>query len=68
MSASYQFIAVEAANYPVIDLCRTLGVSRSGYYEWASQPESSDDLAPRVSQVFWRHSRRYGSRRIAVEL
>jgi putative transposase len=27
-----------------------------------------DDLAPRVSEVFWRHSRRYGSRRIAAEL
>jgi putative transposase len=51
MSANYQFIAAEAANYPMVDLCRMLGVSRGGYYEWASRPESSDHLAPRVSQV-----------------
>lgn len=68
MSANYRFIASEAANYPVVALCRTLGVSRSGYYGWASRPKSSDDLAPRVSAVFWRHSRRYGSSRIAAEL
>ena len=68
MSASYWFIASEATNYPVVDLCRALGVSRSGYYEWAGRLESRDDLAPRVSEVFWRHSRRYGSRRIAAEL
>ena len=62
MNASYQFIATETANYPVVDLCRMLGVSRSGYYGWASRSESSDDLAPQVSAVFWRRSRRYGSR------
>jgi putative transposase len=59
VSARYQFIAGEAANYPVVDLCRMLGVSRSGCYGWASRPESSDDLAPRVSKVL---------RRIAAEL
>jgi putative transposase len=68
MSANYRFIASEAANHPVVALCRMLGVSRGGYYGWAGRPKSSDDLAPRVSQVFWRHSRRYGSRRIAAEL
>lgn len=68
MSASYRFIASEATNYPVVDLCQALGVSRSGYYEWAGRLESTDELAPRGSEVFWRHSRRYGSRRIAAEL
>ena len=68
MISSYRFIVSEAANYPVVDLCRMLGVSRSGYYEWARRPESTDDFAPRVSEVFWRHSRRYGSRRITAEL
>ena len=68
MISSYRFIASETANYQVVDLCRMLGVSRSGYYEWARRPESTDDFAPRVSEVFWRHSRRYGSRRIAAEL
>ena len=68
MKMIHRFIANEATNYPVADLCRVLGVSRSGYYEWAGRAESSDDLAPRVSEVFWRHSRRYGSRRVTAEL
>ena len=68
MSANYRFIGSEVANYPVVALCRMLGVSRSGYYGWVGRPNSSDKLAPRDSAVFWRHSRRYGSRRIAAEL
>jgi putative transposase len=68
MSSVQRLIADESANYPTTELCRTLGVSRSTYYRWATCPPSSDDLAPRVSEVFWRHSRRYGSRRVAAEL
>ena len=64
----HQFIADESGNYPTVELCRALGVSRSGYYGWANRLRPSDGLAPRVSEVFWRHSRRYGSRRVAVEL
>ena len=61
MNLIHQFIANEAANYPVVELCRMLGVSRSGYYGWAARPEIADDFAPRVEAAFWRHSRRYGS-------
>jgi len=43
-------------------------VSRSGYYAWKERPERQDQLAPKVEEVFWFHSRRYGSRRIAAEL
>jgi len=68
VSSSYRFITSEATNYTVVDLCRALGGSRSGCYEWAGRLESKDDLAPRVSEVFRRRSRRYGSRRIAAEL
>jgi putative transposase len=31
---------VEKANFPIAVLCRTLRVSRSGYYAWESRPES----------------------------
>jgi transposase InsO family protein len=64
----YRFIAGEAKTYPAVILCRVLGVSRSGYYAWRVRPERQDQLALRVKEIFWQHSRRYGSRRIRAEL
>ena len=64
----YRFIASEATTYPAVILCQLLGVSRSGYYAWRERPERQDQLAPKVEEAFWFHSRRYGSRRIAAEL
>ena len=49
-------------------LCQALGVSRSGYYAWAGRGQPVDELAPKVSEVFRRHARRYGARRIVAEL
>jgi putative transposase len=54
-------------------VCDVLEVSRSGFYAWRSQEESlreKDDqqLGPVIGEIFWRHRRRYGARRIAVEL
>jgi putative transposase len=49
-------------------LCQLLGVSRSGYYAWKERPERQDQLATKVEEVFWFHSRRYGSRRITAQL
>src|SRR5262249_31471193 len=48
--------------------CQLLGVSRSGYYAWKERPERQDQLATKVEEAFWFHSRRYGSRRIAAGL
>jgi transposase InsO family protein len=64
----YQVIAKESAHFAVADLCHTLGVSRSGYYAWRCRPRHADAAAPLVSEVFRRHSRRYGVRRITAEL
>ena len=54
-------------------VCDLLEVSRSGFYAWRSAEESlremrDRELVPRIEEVFWRHRRRYGARRIAVEL
>jgi putative transposase len=54
-------------------VCDLLDVSRSGFYTWRGAQESrrevrDRELIPRISAVFWRHRRRYGARRIAVEL
>jgi len=68
VSETYRFIASEATTYPAAILCRALGVSRSGYYDWKKRPARQDQLAPQVEEVFWQNSRRYGSRRITAEL
>lgn len=54
-------------------VCDLLEVSRSGFYAWRSLQESrraerDRELVPVIREVFWGHRRRYGARRIAVEL
>ena len=54
-------------------MCHTLLVSRAGYYAWRRETESARarrdrELAPMINAIFWDHRRRYGARRIAVEL
>jgi putative transposase len=57
----------------VAAVCNTLGVSRAGYYAWQTEAESlrarrDRELMPRIRNIFWKHKRRYGARRIALEL
>ncbi len=54
-------------------VCDLLEVSRSGFYAWRSLQESQREeedkvLSPIIEEVFWHHRRRYGARRIAIEL
>jgi transposase InsO family protein len=54
-------------------LCETLSVSRAAYYAWrqgelSSRQREDNRLRPLVRSIFWEHKRRYGARRIAVEL
>ena len=54
-------------------LCDTLLVSRAGFYAWRRETECvrarrDRELMPLVRDIFWHHKRRYGARRIAVEL
>ena len=60
-------------SFPLASLCETLEVSRAGYYAWRSEAQSTSqqrdrELMPLVCDIFWKHKRRYGARRIAVEL
>jgi len=68
VTAVYHVITIQSAHFAVADLCQTLGVSRSGYYAWQGRHSSVDAATPLVKQVFERHSRRYGVRRITAEL
>ena len=52
---------------------QALEVSRSGFYAWRSEEESlreeiDRELTPEIVDIFWHHRRRYGARRIAMEL
>jgi putative transposase len=61
---------VEKANFTVVDLCRVMRVSRSGYYAWR-QREPDPDRVRRVVLVQKIHRQKrgsYGSRRMAREL
>ena len=54
-------------------MCDALEVSRAGYYAWQRHSESAREqrdreLMPFIHHIFWQHKRRYGARRIAVEL
>lgn len=66
-----QFIKQASAEFPVRSLCQVCAVSPVSYYrslKTKSLVSSDADLATATKDVFWRHSRRYGSRRIAAEL
>lgn len=54
-------------------VCDALEVSRSGFYAWRSEAESQRasvdrELTFEIVDIFWHHRRRYGARRIAMEL
>ena len=67
---TFTFIATEKANYPIRVLCRTLGVSPSGFYAWQARPTLSprrqhDDLLRHQLRVAHGASRgAYGSPRL----
>jgi transposase InsO family protein len=63
----------QEGTWPMAQICETLRVSRSAYYQWKTADVSTRDaheqsLAPEVREIFHHHKRRYGSRRIANEL
>lgn len=69
----YRFIAGEKAGRRVSTLGRTLGVSRSGFYAWASRPPSArrredDELVERLRRVHQMSCGTYGAARVPAEL
>jgi putative transposase len=81
VSERYEFIEAEKdvpdeageKKYAVAEMCSWLGVSKSGFYEWRSRPESATVqrrayLAELITQVFADSDETYGHRRIHAQL
>ena len=73
----YEFIDAEYATSPaapaITRMCAWLGVSKSGYYEWRSRPESAtarrqEKLKLLITKAFEDSDGTYGYRRIARQL
>jgi len=69
----YQFIDADTRVYPIVLICNTMRVSRSGYYSWRSREKSArqlehEELIPIVKEAARESRGTYGTRRIVEEL
>lgn len=69
----YAFIRAQEATCPVRQMCRTLGVSPSGYYGWRERPPSPREVANRgllaeIRRVHTATRGAYGARKIWHQL
>ena len=69
----FAFIAAEKATYPVRVLCRTLEVSRAGFYAWhvrppAARTQQDQQLGVEIQAIHAESRQRYGSPRVHAEL
>jgi len=60
-----------ATEYPLIDLCRVLGVPRSSYYAWRGRPASArarqnQILRAKLASLFVANRKVYGSPRLTI--
>ncbi|GGO83762.1 IS3 family transposase [Nonomuraea cavernae] len=73
MSERFALIDAERANFEIKMMCRLLGVSSSGFYEWRDRPLSDralrrEALKIRIEEEFAKSDRTYGYRRVHAEL
>ena len=69
----FDFVQNHQDRWPVKVMCRVLGVTRSGFYEWRKRPKSEravrhQDLAEKATRSFHLSGRTYGSPRIQQDL
>ncbi|CCF85979.1 conserved hypothetical protein [Nitrolancea hollandica Lb] len=69
----YRFIDAEKAAYPVILLCRVLGVARSGYYAWqrrgvSARAQADEHLTIQIRGIHDQSRATYGVPRIHAAL
>jgi len=72
----YEFIEANKAKFRAQDMCRMLGVSRSGYYDYLNRKtskgtqhqEANKALSVKINSIYHEHKGRYGSPRIHATL
>ncbi|MGH3873554.1 MAG: IS3 family transposase [Pseudonocardiaceae bacterium] len=69
MTAKFEFIDAQEADFPIVEMCMWVEVSTSGYYEWRDRPASATairraHLARLVEAIFDHSDRTYGYRRV----
>ncbi len=69
----FRFVSDHAADYGVTRLCRTLHVSRSGYYAWKGRPLSAhakrdQQLSELIGDIHRNSRTTYGAPRVHAEL
>ncbi len=69
----YEFVEREKATYPIVRLCRVLGVSPSGYWAWRTRQPSArtradHQLTEQISAIHQASRCTYGAPRIQAEL
>lgn len=69
----FAFIGEEKAAFPVRLLCRTLQVSRAGFYAWQGRPpaprvRADERLGVEIAAIHAESRQRYGSPRVHAEL
>jgi transposase InsO family protein len=65
----FAFIAAKEVAFPVLAMCRVLGVARSGFYAWKKRPPSARaqadaQLAVEIAAAHTKSGKRYGSPRV----
>jgi putative transposase len=73
VTAKFEFIDAQKADYPIIAMCGWARVSRSGYYEWRDRPASATSarrarLKLLITAVFDDSDGTYGHRRVHAQL
>lgn len=73
MSAKFEFIDAQKADFSIVKMCEWAEVSTSGYYEWRGRPASAtairrEHLAALVKAVFEHSDQTYGYRRVHAQL
>jgi putative transposase len=73
VNGKFTLIYAEKGSYPVSRMCVWLTVSRAGYYEWLSRPDSAAarrraTLRRLIGQIFTESRGTYGARRVAAVL
>ncbi|HEX4015109.1 MAG TPA: IS3 family transposase [Frankiaceae bacterium] len=71
--SKYRLVHAEKANFPIVMMCRLLGIGRSAYYAWVDRPASAravqaEVLATRIMALHAGSDGVYGSPRLLAEL